>query len=95
MTKIPNPCLFCLQEFVAWRRAKTPSVDEEFIRVNPQTEDLEGFIPKDLDDRIEQVKKRLPQSIEKYDMLCSIMERSIRLKEARAAEMQKYNDTLK
>jgi hypothetical protein len=56
---------------------------------------LEGFIPKDLDDCVEQVKKRLPQSIEKYDVLCSIMERSIRLKEARAIEMRKYNDTLK
>ncbi|KAI8084373.1 uncharacterized protein B0P05DRAFT_535334 [Gilbertella persicaria] len=82
-------------EFSAWRRAQSPHTEEEFIRANPQTEDLEVFIPKDLDSRIEQIQKRLPKSIEKYDMLCSIMERTIRLNEARALEMKKYNDTLK
>lgn len=82
-------------EFVAWRRAKTPCVNEEFVRVNPQTEDLESFIPKDLDDRIDLLKKRLPQSIEKYNTLCSIMDRAIRLREARAIELKNYNNTLK
>ncbi|KAI9265711.1 hypothetical protein EDC94DRAFT_603892 [Helicostylum pulchrum] len=82
-------------EFVSWRRAKSPIVEEEFIRVNPHTDDLEGLIPKDLDDRIEHIRKRLPESIEKYDSLCSVMDRCIRLKEARALEMKRYNDTLK
>lgn len=80
---------------MAWRRAKSPLVDEEFVRVNPHTEHLESFIPKDLNDRITEMKKRLPQSIEKYDELCNVMDRCIRLKEARALEMKKYNDTLK
>ncbi|KAK4520835.1 60S ribosomal protein L34B [Mucor velutinosus] len=82
-------------EFLAWRRAKLPNLEEEFVRVNPQTEELETFIPKDLDSRIEQIKSSLPSSIEKYDTLCSVMEKTIRLKEARAIEMRLYNDTLK
>ncbi|KAG2208684.1 hypothetical protein INT47_007783 [Mucor saturninus] len=82
-------------EFVAWRRAKSPLVDEEFVRLNPHTEDLESFIPKDLNDRLNEMKKRVPQSIEKYDELCNVMDRCIRLKEARALEMKKYNNTLK
>lgn len=80
---------------MAWRRAKSPNLNEEFERVNPQTEELEAFIPKDLDSRIEQIKDRLPSSIEKYDVLCSVMEKTIRLKEARAIEMKRYSDTLK
>lgn len=63
--------------------------------MNPQTEDLESFIPKDLDDRIDLLKKRLPQSIEKYNTLCSIMDKAIRLREARAIELKNYNNTLK
>ncbi|KAI8330258.1 hypothetical protein EDC96DRAFT_528764 [Choanephora cucurbitarum] len=82
-------------EFSAWRRAKSPDLNEEFIRANPQTEELEAFIPKDLDAQVETIRKRLPKSIEKYDLLCSIMERTIRLNQARAVEMKKYNDTLK
>ncbi|CEP09413.1 hypothetical protein [Parasitella parasitica] len=82
-------------EFSAWRRAKSPNLDEEFERVNPQTEELEAFIPKDLDSRIELIKNKLPSAIEKYDALCSVMEKTIRLKEAQAIEMKLYNDTLK
>ncbi|KAI8368548.1 hypothetical protein BD560DRAFT_399071 [Blakeslea trispora] len=82
-------------EFSAWRRAKSPDLNEEFIRANPQTDELEAFIPKDLDAQVTTIQKRLPKSIEKYDTLCSIMERNIRLNQARAVEMKKYNDTLK
>ncbi|KAI8638732.1 hypothetical protein BD408DRAFT_477526 [Parasitella parasitica] len=82
-------------EFLAWRRAKSPNTYEEFERANPQTEELEAFIPKDLDSRIELIKNRLPSAIEKYDALCSVMEKTIRLKEAQAIEMKLYNDTLK
>lgn len=70
-------------------------MNEEFERVNPQTEELEAFIPKDLDSRIEQIKARLPRSIQNYDSLCGIMDRTIKLKEARALEMKRYNETLK
>ncbi|KAI8992008.1 hypothetical protein BDF20DRAFT_812860 [Mycotypha africana] len=82
-------------DFAAWRKAKLPDLREDFERLHPQTEELEGFIPKDLDERIKQVKERLPKTIEKYDALCSIMENMIHLKEARAKKMKQYKDNLR
>ncbi|KAI7907830.1 uncharacterized protein BX663DRAFT_492143 [Cokeromyces recurvatus] len=82
-------------EFLAWRKAKSPNVNEEFVRVNPQTKDLEAFIPKDLNIRIEQIHTRLSKSIEKYDILCSIIEKIVQLNDSRAIEMKKYTENLK
>ncbi|CEG73425.1 hypothetical protein RMATCC62417_08812 [Rhizopus microsporus] len=83
-------------EFAAWRKgAHVPSSEEEFIRTNPNTEELDPYIPQDLDARIEAVRNRLPKSIEYYERLCCTMERMIQLKEARIQELKQYHTTLK
>ncbi|CAO3676852.1 unnamed protein product [Rhizopus stolonifer] len=83
-------------EFGAWRKGpNVPSSEEEFIRVNPNMEDLKDWIPKDLDSRIKIVQARLPKTIERYDVLCSTMEHLIQLKDERMKELKVYNQTLK
>lgn len=84
------------KEFAAWRKgAKLPSTEEEFVRVNPDVAGYEPLIPDDLDSRIEVVKNRLPKSIERYDVLCSTMERMIKLRQERMEQLMIYNKALK
>ncbi|KAI8974912.1 hypothetical protein BDB01DRAFT_728559 [Pilobolus umbonatus] len=82
-------------EFLLWRKAMTPSIEEEFIRINPDIDELQGFIPKDLSSRIEHIKNTVPKSIEKYDKLGSIMEKMVNIKHARSIELRRYDSTLK
>ncbi|CAO3696253.1 unnamed protein product [Rhizopus stolonifer] len=83
-------------EFSAWRKgANVPSHDEEFIRVDPNTEDYEPLVPDDLDSRLKVVRDRLPKKIESYDTLCASVERSVQLKEEKVKELKKFDKTLK
>jgi hypothetical protein len=86
---------FVLQEFKDWRKSNQVNMNEEFSRVNPVTEELEIFIPKDLDSRLTLAQKRLPKTIEKYETLCMVMESIIELKEKKAIQLKKYDKTLK
>ncbi|KAG1439510.1 hypothetical protein G6F56_012272 [Rhizopus delemar] len=83
-------------EFSAWRKGdNVPSQDEEFIRVDPNTEDYEPLVPDDLDSRLKVARDRLPKKIESYDTLCASVERSIQLKEEKVKELKKFDKTLK
>lgn len=68
---------------------------EEFSRVHPLTEELDIFIPKDMETRLTLAQKRLPKTIEKYETLCVQMKSMIELKEKRAMQQKKYDATLK
>lgn len=70
-------------------------MNDEFSRVNPITEELETFIPQDLDSRLTLAQRRLPKTIEKYETLCLTMESILELKDKRAVQQKKYDKTLK
>ncbi|KAI9266067.1 hypothetical protein BY458DRAFT_556454 [Sporodiniella umbellata] len=83
-------------EFSAWRKgASVPSSDEEFVRVNPNTEDYEPLVPEDLDARVKTIRDRLPKKIDLYDRLCASIEHTVRLKKEKVDELQRFDKTLK
>ncbi|KAK4514447.1 uncharacterized protein ATC70_002043 [Mucor velutinosus] len=81
-------------EINSWKRANSPSLDEEFVRKSHNIAYLERMIPMDLDDRIARMKKRLSISIQQYERMCSIMNQMNRLKKALGTDYIRYSTTL-
>ncbi|KAI9318419.1 hypothetical protein BX666DRAFT_1927689 [Dichotomocladium elegans] len=81
------------EEFGPWRRANSLSHlgQEEFVR----DQALCCSIPRDLDMRIDIIRKRLPALIDHYTSLCSILERQIELYHAQNKEFVQYSNALK
>ncbi|KAI8329203.1 hypothetical protein BC941DRAFT_443313, partial [Chlamydoabsidia padenii] len=83
-------------EFLAWRRANPPSLDEEFVRVNTDLvpDDISACIPRDLDDRLEKMEKTLDHRLECYMSLYSGMEALAHLGQSQKSELEHYSSTL-
>ncbi|KAG0171107.1 Sorting nexin mvp1 [Apophysomyces sp. BC1034] len=92
--EVVNTFLTEPSELLAWRRANPPTTDEEFIRKAPNTDELEGYIPSDLDDRLVKLQRKLPKIVGHYSTMCLVMERMIRLTEAHGTEYVRYSITL-
>ncbi|KAF7725871.1 Sorting nexin mvp1 [Apophysomyces ossiformis] len=92
--EVVNTFLSEPSELLAWRRANPPTTDEEFVRKSPNTDELEDYIPSDLDDRLAKLENKLPRIVEHYTMMCLVMERMIRLTEAHGTEYVRYSITL-
>lgn len=82
-------------EINSWKRANSPSLDEEFVRKSHNIAYLERMIPMDLDDRISRMRKRLSVSIQQYEHMCFIMNQMNRLKKALGTDYIRYSVTLK
>ncbi|KAI9247016.1 hypothetical protein EDC94DRAFT_626725 [Helicostylum pulchrum] len=81
-------------EINSWKRANSPSLDEEFVRKSHNIAYLERMIPMDLDDRISRMRKRLSVSIQQYEHMCFIMNQMNRLKKALGTDYIRYSVTL-
>lgn len=81
-------------EINSWKRANSPTLDEEFVRKSHNIAYLERLIPVDLDDRINRMKKRLVVSIQQYEHMCFIMNQMNRLKKALGTDYIRYSVTL-
>ncbi|KAL0093199.1 hypothetical protein F4703DRAFT_1827872 [Phycomyces blakesleeanus] len=81
-------------ELLAWRKANPPVTDEEFVRIHPETNSLEAYIPRDLEDRLEKLEKQLPKMVEHYHNMCAMMEKMIKLQEVYGTEMVRYSIAL-
>jgi sorting nexin-8 len=55
-------------------------LEEEYIK-KPITPEMEGRIPENLDERLDQVYKRLDDTIDHYRNMCNLMERIARRQE--------------
>ncbi|KAI8098456.1 uncharacterized protein BX664DRAFT_287943 [Halteromyces radiatus] len=83
-------------EFLAWRRGNPPVVDEEFIRINDQLnpDEISTCIPRDLDNRLEQIEKTLPQLLDYYQCLYDGMNKMAQLGQSQTMELERYSSTL-
>ncbi|GAA5816329.1 hypothetical protein MFLAVUS_009855 [Mucor flavus] len=81
-------------EINSWKRANSPSLDEEFVRKSHNIAYLERMVPMDLDDRISRMRKRLSVSIQQYEHMCFIMNQMNRLKKALGTDYIRYSVTL-
>ncbi|KAI8094582.1 hypothetical protein BDF21DRAFT_458979 [Thamnidium elegans] len=81
-------------EISSWKRANSPSLDEEFVRKSHNIAYLERLVPMDLDDRISRMRKRLSISIQQYEHMCFIMNQMNRLKKALGTDYIRYSVTL-
>ncbi|KAI8370613.1 uncharacterized protein BYT42DRAFT_617150 [Radiomyces spectabilis] len=81
-------------EFQAWRRANHPVTDEEFIRMNSNTEEIETCIPPDINERIQTIRNQLPIIIQHYEKQCNIVERMTALRTAYGSEYTNYSTVL-
>lgn len=80
-----------------WRRANSPDLDEEFVRVNADLipDALSAYIPRDLNDRLEQMEKTLHERIDHYLLLYHGMEAMAQVGRAQKAELERYGSTLR
>lgn len=82
-------------ELLAWRRQHPPSTDEEFIRINPNVQDIEPQVPLDLVERLTKIGGTMNSSIEHYRNMCFTVERMIKRNEAQANDYTRYSDSLR
>ncbi|KAI8066603.1 hypothetical protein BC940DRAFT_302544 [Gongronella butleri] len=83
-------------EFLAWRRANAPDIQEEFVRVNEHIDhdDLAACIPKDLSDRLHALESRLPKLLQYYQNMHDTMVRVADLAHAQKAAMDAFRHTI-
>ncbi|KAK3821589.1 MAG: hypothetical protein J3Q66DRAFT_333700 [Benniella sp.] len=78
-------------EFAIWRKDVTISTDDEFASQLPLSEDLSKHIPPNFDLQLEDIKKRLPASIEYVRSMVHVMDRIQKRTEATAADYMRYS----
>jgi hypothetical protein len=82
-------------ELLAWRRQHPPSIDEEFVRLDPDVKEIQAGIPADLEDRLAKVGSNMATSIEHYKNMCFAVERMIKRTEAQANDYSRYSSALR
>ncbi|KAI8374698.1 uncharacterized protein BYT42DRAFT_547693 [Radiomyces spectabilis] len=80
--------------FATWYKMHKPSLYEEFVRGEYDIGELERNIPRDLNDQLIRMKKRLSLAIRQYQTLCEAMENMIGTKEANAMDYIRYSITV-
>ncbi|ORX45727.1 hypothetical protein DM01DRAFT_1349340 [Hesseltinella vesiculosa] len=83
-------------EFLAWRRANVPDENEEFMHVNQDLDmdDMAACIPKDLDERLQMLEKRLPQLLYYYQVMHDTMKHVAQLDQAQKKALDTFGHTL-
>jgi hypothetical protein len=82
-------------ELLAWRRQHPPSIDEEFVRLNPDVKQMQMEVPADLDERLAKVGNNLTISIEHYKIMCLAVERMIKRTEAQVVDYARYSSSIR
>ncbi|GAB5588904.1 Sorting nexin mvp1 [Umbelopsis nana] len=82
-------------ELLAWRRQHPPSIDEEFVRLDPDVKEMQADIPADLEERLAKVASNIAASIEHYKNMCFAVERMIKRTEAQASDYSRYSLALR
>jgi hypothetical protein len=82
-------------ELLAWRRQHPPSIDEEFVRLDPDVKEIQAGIPADLEERLAKVGSNMATSIEHYKNMCFAVERMIKRTEAQANDYSRYSSALR
>ncbi|KAG2172932.1 hypothetical protein INT44_004673 [Umbelopsis vinacea] len=82
-------------ELLAWRRQHPPSIEEEFVRLNPDVKEMQMEVPADLDERLAKVGSNLVISIEHYKNMCFTVERMIKRTEAQVVDFARYGSSVR
>ncbi|KAH8549013.1 hypothetical protein BGW37DRAFT_430008, partial [Umbelopsis sp. PMI_123] len=82
-------------ELLAWRRQHPPSIDEDFMRLDPDVKEMQLEVPADLDERLARVGSNLTNSIEHYKNMCLTVERMIKRTEAQAGDYARYSSSIR
>ncbi|CAO3674287.1 unnamed protein product [Umbelopsis ramanniana] len=82
-------------ELLAWRRQHPPSIEEEFVRLNPDVKQMQMEVPADLDERLAKVGNNLTISIEHYKIMCLAVERMIKRTEAQVVDYARYSSSIR
>lgn len=82
-------------ELLAWRRQHPPSIEEEFVRLNPDVKQMQTEVPADLDERLAKVGNNLTISIEHYKIMCFAVERMIKRTEAQVVDYARYSSSIR
>ncbi|CAO3573868.1 unnamed protein product [Mortierella alpina] len=78
-------------ELALWRKNVVISTDDEFTSQLPIPESLPKQVPLDLELQLENIKRRLPTSIEYFRSMVHVMDRVQKRTEATAADFMRYS----
>ncbi|KAI8991616.1 hypothetical protein BDF20DRAFT_904176 [Mycotypha africana] len=81
-------------ELAAWRKQNPPSLDEEFKRNTQPIRELDDMTPLNVEEQLQQAKKRISAGIKHYVNLCNIMERMIRRMHGQASDFSRFSIAL-